>query len=134
MVEGYALFTGDGVEAELGIGEVAGGEGVVAGGEAALEGGGDGLAGGVGVAAVVGVGACLGGLDIVDPAFGGTGEGIAACLGADIVAEADLAVGKLGEGGGAEDEDEEADDADDKLDHRLAAASATRCAHGGLEV
>ena len=133
LVEGNAFFAGDGVEAELGFGKVAGGEGVVAGGEATWEGGGEGLETGVGVDAVEGMGACLGGLDIVDPAFGGAGEGIAAGLGADIVAEADLAVGELGEGGGAENEDEEADDADDKLDHRLSAASATRCAHGGWE-
>lgn len=134
LVEGDALFADDGVEAELGVGEVTGGEGVVAGGKLALEGGGEGFETGVGVDAVEGMGTRFGGLDIVDPALGGAGEGIASGLGADIVAEADLAVGELGEGGGAEDEDEEADDADDKLDHRLAAASATRCAHGGLEV
>lgn len=133
LVEGDAFFAGDGVEAELGIGEVAGGEGVATGGEAVLKDGREGLEAGVGVDAVEGMGAGLRGLDIVDPAFGGTGEGIAAGLGADVVTEADLAMGELGEGGGAEDEDEEADDADDKLDHRLATASATRCAHGGLE-
>ena len=133
MVEGDAFLAGDGVESELGIRKVAGGEGVVAGGEAALEGGGEGFEAGVGVDAVEGMGAGLGGLDIVDPPIRGAGEGVAAGLGADIVAEADLAVGELGEGGGAEDKDEETDDADDKLDHRLSAASAIRCATGGLE-
>lgn len=124
LVEGDAFLAGDGVEAELGIGEVTGGEGVVAGGETALEGGGEGLEAGVGVDAMEGMGAGFRGLDIIDPAICGAGEGIAAGLGADVMAEADLAVGELGEGGGAEDEDEQADDADNELDHRLAGDGA----------
>lgn len=124
LVEGDAFFAGDGVEAELGIGEVTGGEGVVAGGETALEGGGEGLEAGVGVDAMEGMGAGFRGLDIIDPAICGAGEGITAGLGANIVAEADLAVGELGKGGGAEDEDEQADDADNELDHRLAGDGA----------
>ena len=124
LVEGDAFLAGDGVEAELGIGEVTGGEGVATGGEAALEGWGEGLEAGVGVDAMEGMGAGFRGLDIIDPAIGGARKGIAAGLSADVMAEADLAVGELGEGGGAEDEDEQADDADNELDHRLAGDGA----------